>query len=45
MFPDLFNDFCNVVPIPDYVRPDGVNNVASFFPTNGISPDLGAYAS
>jgi lysine-specific demethylase 3 len=29
------------VPFPDMTRLDGVLNMASHFPWNGISPDLG----
>ncbi|KAH6896422.1 Jmjd1a protein [Coprinopsis sp. MPI-PUGE-AT-0042] len=40
-FPQLFEDFSNAVPVPDYVRRDGVYNIASHFPTNAVAPDLG----
>ncbi|KAF9526318.1 hypothetical protein CPB83DRAFT_795109 [Crepidotus variabilis] len=40
-FPELFDDFSNAVPVPDYVRRDGVYNIGSHFPTNAIGPDLG----
>lgn len=40
-FPMLFEDFSNAVPVPDYVRRDGVFNIASHFPVNAIGPDLG----
>ncbi|TFK43074.1 hypothetical protein BDQ12DRAFT_674344 [Crucibulum laeve] len=40
-FPELFEDFSQAVPIPDYVRRDGVLNLGSHFPTNTIGPDLG----
>ena len=29
-------------PMPNYVRRDGVLNIASHFPSNAIGPDLGA---
>jgi len=40
-FPDLYEDFSKAVPVPDYVRRDGVMNMSSHFPTNVIGPDLG----
>lgn len=40
-FPELYKDFSNAVPVPDYVRRDGVANVGSHFPSNTIAPDLG----
>ncbi|KAF9558218.1 hypothetical protein CPC08DRAFT_751553 [Agrocybe pediades] len=39
--PDLYEDFSNAVPVPDYVRRDGVYNIGSHFPTNAVGPDLG----
>ncbi|EJD54118.1 Clavaminate synthase-like protein [Auricularia subglabra TFB-10046 SS5] len=50
VFPQLFEDFMNIVPMPDYSRRDGVLNISSHFPTNTVGPDLGpkmynAYAS
>ncbi|KAJ7179562.1 hypothetical protein C8R46DRAFT_1074100 [Mycena filopes] len=40
-FPELYADFSQAVPIPNYVRRDGALNFASHFPTNTIGPDLG----
>ncbi|KAF9449547.1 hypothetical protein P691DRAFT_758956 [Macrolepiota fuliginosa MF-IS2] len=40
-FPELYKDFSEAVPVPDYVRRDGVGNVGSHFPSNTIAPDLG----
>ncbi|PFH50586.1 hypothetical protein AMATHDRAFT_176944 [Amanita thiersii Skay4041] len=40
-FPELYEDFSQAVPVPDYVRRDGVMNVSSHFPSNVIAPDLG----
>ncbi|KAJ7725064.1 hypothetical protein B0H16DRAFT_285195 [Mycena metata] len=40
-FLELYNDFSQAVPIPNYVRRDGVLNFASHFPLNTIGPDLG----
>lgn len=40
-FPELYKDFSETVPAPDYVRRDGVGNVGSHFPSNTIAPDLG----
>ncbi|KAJ7743727.1 hypothetical protein DFH07DRAFT_869890 [Mycena maculata] len=40
-FPQLFQDFNAAVPMPNYVRRDGVLNLTSHFPSNTIVPDLG----
>ncbi|KAI0771994.1 Clavaminate synthase-like protein [Trametes elegans] len=40
-FPELYDDFSRATPVPNYVRRDGVLNIASHFPSNTISPDLG----
>ncbi|RDX53605.1 Clavaminate synthase-like protein [Lentinus brumalis] len=40
-FPELFDDFSRATPVPNYVRRDGVLNIASHFPSNAIAPDLG----
>jgi len=40
-FPELYRDFSNAVPVPDYVRRDGVANIGSHFPVNTVAPDLG----
>ncbi|TBU33518.1 Clavaminate synthase-like protein [Dichomitus squalens] len=40
-FPELYDDFAQATPVPDYVRRDGVLNIASHFPSNTIRPDLG----
>ncbi|KAJ3713832.1 hypothetical protein C8R42DRAFT_713033 [Lentinula raphanica] len=40
-FPELYEDFSQAVPIPDYVRRDGKLNIASHFPRNAVAPDLG----
>lgn len=40
-FPELYEDFNQATPIPNYVRRDGVLNIASHFPSNTVSPDLG----
>jgi hypothetical protein len=40
-FPNLHKDFCKIVPMPDYVRPDGRENLAGYYPLNVMSPDLG----
>jgi len=40
-FPELYEDFSQAVPIPNYVRRDGVMNIASHFPSNAVYPDLG----
>ncbi|KZT20654.1 Clavaminate synthase-like protein [Neolentinus lepideus HHB14362 ss-1] len=40
-FPELFEDFSRAVPVPNYVRRDGVLNLASHFPSNTVAPDIG----
>ncbi|KAJ2914460.1 hypothetical protein MD484_g5929, partial [Candolleomyces efflorescens] len=40
-FPKLYKDFSEAVPVPDYVRRDGVYNIGSHFPSNVVKPDLG----
>ncbi|KAL4241200.1 Histone demethylase JHDM2-like protein [Abortiporus biennis] len=40
-FPELYEDFSQATPIPNYVRRDGVLNIASHFPGNTVAPDLG----
>lgn len=42
-FPELYDDFSQAVPIPSYVRRDGAMNIASHFPSNTVSPDLGGF--
>jgi len=41
VFPELYDDFSNATPVPNYVRRDGVLNLASHFPSNTVAPDLG----
>ncbi|KAG6914222.1 hypothetical protein DXG01_001676, partial [Tephrocybe rancida] len=40
-FPELWDDFARVVPVPSYVRRDGVMNLASHFPEGAVGPDIG----
>jgi len=40
-FPALFEDFHGAVPAPNYTRRDGFYNIASYFPTNAVAPDMG----
>ncbi|KAG9027471.1 hypothetical protein FRB95_007741 [Tulasnella sp. JGI-2019a] len=42
-FPELFQDFAQAVPVPDFTRRDGILNIASHFPTNekAVVPDIG----
>ncbi|KAG6889022.1 hypothetical protein C0992_006718 [Termitomyces sp. T32_za158] len=42
-FPELWEDFGNAVPVPSYVRRDGVLNLASHFPEDTIAPDIGGF--
>lgn len=37
----MYKDFSEAVPVPDYVRRDGVCNIGSHFPSNVVAPDLG----
>ncbi|KAK0479354.1 hypothetical protein IW261DRAFT_1480371 [Armillaria novae-zelandiae] len=41
VFPELYEDFCQAVPMPNYIRRDGVMNISSHFPLETVSPDLG----
>ncbi|PPQ71721.1 hypothetical protein CVT24_007891 [Panaeolus cyanescens] len=41
VYPSLYADFSTAVPVPDYVRRDGVYNLGSHFPVNAVGPDLG----
>ncbi|KAF9782594.1 hypothetical protein BJ322DRAFT_162417 [Thelephora terrestris] len=40
-FPELYADFSQAIPMPNYVRRDGVLNIASHFPANTVAPDIG----
>lgn len=40
-FPDLYEDFNEFVPMPDYTRRDGCKNLSSLFAKNANAPDLG----
>lgn len=42
-FPELFKDFADAVPVPNYTRRDGVLNLAAHYPTNPevVVPDIG----
>ncbi|KAJ7712636.1 Clavaminate synthase-like protein, partial [Mycena metata] len=40
-FPELYADFSQASPMPDYTHRDGVLNLASHFPLNAVAPDLG----
>ncbi|KAG8909155.1 hypothetical protein FRC00_010634, partial [Tulasnella sp. 408] len=42
-FPELFKDFAEAVPVPNYTRRDGVLNLAAHYPTNkeAVVPDIG----
>ncbi|KAG6810357.1 hypothetical protein H0H92_012193 [Tricholoma furcatifolium] len=40
-FPELWDDFGRAVPVPGYVRRDGVLNLASHFPEDAVAPDIG----
>lgn len=44
-FPELYADFSQAIPMPNYVRRDGVLNIASHFPSNTVAPDLGKAVS
>ncbi|KAI0060291.1 hypothetical protein BV25DRAFT_1807669 [Artomyces pyxidatus] len=40
-FSDHYQSFLDAVPFPDITRPDGVLNMRSHYPKNGVIPDLG----
>jgi hypothetical protein len=40
-FPELYSAFCLAIPMPDLTRPDGCFNMAAYFATNALKPDLG----
>ncbi|KAI0057927.1 hypothetical protein BV25DRAFT_1811707 [Artomyces pyxidatus] len=40
-FADHYQSFIDAVPFPDITRPDGVLNMRSHYPRNGVVPDLG----
>ncbi|KAL7422076.1 hypothetical protein Q5752_002719 [Cryptotrichosporon argae] len=40
-YPDLYNDFCDALPVPDFTRRDGVLNLYSHFPPGPTRPDIG----
>ena len=40
-FPQLFRDFSEALPVPDFTRRDGVLNLASHFPNSRARPDIG----
>ncbi|WWC69738.1 uncharacterized protein I206_103681 [Kwoniella pini CBS 10737] len=39
--PELYNDFCDALPVPDYTRREGVMNLYSHFPPGPTRPDIG----
>jgi hypothetical protein len=40
--PILYRDFVSAIPVPDYMRYDGIFNLSAHFPTNSaVQPDLG----
>ncbi|KAK8870060.1 hypothetical protein IAR55_000630 [Kwoniella newhampshirensis] len=39
--PELYNDFCDALPVPDYTRREGVLNLYSHFPPGPTKPDIG----
>lgn len=40
-FPDIFQDFENIVPFPEHTTRKGPFNLCSFLPDKSIKPDLG----
>ncbi|KAK4684539.1 hypothetical protein P7C73_g5636, partial [Tremellales sp. Uapishka_1] len=40
-YPEVYNDFCDSLPVPDYTRRDGVLNLYSHFPPGETRPDIG----
>ena len=43
MFPQLYEDFERIVPMPEFTTSTGANNLAAHFPLNSIAPDLGVF--
>ncbi|KDQ50664.1 hypothetical protein JAAARDRAFT_141628, partial [Jaapia argillacea MUCL 33604] len=41
VYSTLYDDFQKALPVPDYTWSDGVFNITSHFPSNGVAPDLG----
>jgi lysine-specific demethylase 3 len=41
----MYSEFQAEVPMPDYVRRDGVMNVSAYFPLNANPPDLGTFSN
>ncbi|KAI0348951.1 hypothetical protein OH77DRAFT_1379157, partial [Trametes cingulata] len=39
--PQIFDDFIQAIPIPEYTAPTGIYNLAAHFPLNAVAPDLG----
>ncbi|WWD15646.1 hypothetical protein CI109_100068 [Kwoniella shandongensis] len=39
--PELYNDFCDALPVPDYTRREGVLNLYAHFPPGPTKPDIG----
>ncbi|WVR04951.1 hypothetical protein IAU60_001963 [Kwoniella sp. DSM 27419] len=39
--PDLYHDFCDALPVPDYTRREGVLNLYAHFPPGPTRPDIG----
>ncbi|OCF44720.1 hypothetical protein I317_01409 [Kwoniella heveanensis CBS 569] len=39
--PELYNDFCDALPIPDFTRREGVLNLYAHFPPGPTRPDIG----
>lgn len=39
--PDLYSDFIEHLPLPEYTRPDGIRNLASMIPLNVNEFDMG----
>ncbi|ORY32100.1 hypothetical protein BCR39DRAFT_524154 [Naematelia encephala] len=40
-YPDLYNSFCEALPVPDFTRREGVLNLYSHFPPGPTRPDIG----
>ncbi|KAI0365278.1 hypothetical protein BV20DRAFT_1038982 [Pilatotrama ljubarskyi] len=40
-YPQLYEDFVKVLPVPEYTASNGIYNLAAYFPLNSIRPDLG----
>jgi [histone H3]-dimethyl-L-lysine9 demethylase len=43
VFPDLYEEFHQILPMRQYTGRDGVLNLAAHFPLNAVAPDVGKH--